>query len=320
MSDATFTYDESVIGKEVDVATFEVTRESINTYCRALEETNPLWTDDEAAKRGPYGGIIAPPGYMMTLTARGGPNANVKFGNSGFLGGKHITMLAPVRPGDSILLREQVKEVYAKTGRTGTMVFQIRRASFLRDGEVVAIVDTPNVYRQTDTVATASEPPAERRPSRPLHASTPVEGQRHFEDVEPGDEFESSWTVSREQVEAYVRITSMGGGGGAESYFLNEGAASRSGLERPIAHGGLTTSIALKLVTDWVGEAGWLRSMEATFRRPAMHGDHLRVIGLVTDTHMEDGRGLVKLDVYLENERGERPVQAVAVAELPLRG
>ncbi len=319
MSDERFTYDESVIGKEIDVATFEVTRESIATYCRALEETNPLWTDDEAARRGPYGGIIAPPGYMMTLTAPGGPNANVKFGNSGFLGGKHVTMFAPVRPGDSILLREQVKEVYAKTGRTGTMVFAIRRATYLRGSEVVAIVDTPSVLRQTATVASAAEPPAERRPSRPLHASTPVEGQRYFEDVEPGDEFESTWTVSREQVEAYVRITSMGGGGGAESYFLNEGTAARSGLERPIAHGGLTTSIALKLVTDWVGEHGWLRSMDATFRRPAMHGDHLRVIGLVTDTHIEDGRPTVRLDVYLENERGERPLQAVAVAELPHR-
>ncbi len=320
MTTEPFTYDESVIGKEVDVATFEVTRESVATYCKALEETNPLWTDDEAAKRGPYGGITVPPGYMMTLTARGGPNANVKFGNSGFLGGKHVTMLAPVRPGDSILMREQVKEVYAKTGRTGTMVFAIRRATYLRDGEVVAIVDTPSVYRETATVATATEPPAERRPSRPVHASTPVVGQRYFEDVEPGEEFESNWSVSREQVEAYVRITSMGGNMGAESYFLNEGTAARSGLERPIAHGGLTTSIALKLVTDWVGERGWLRNMEATFRRPAMHGDHLRVIGLVTDTQVEDGRGIVKLDVYLENERGERPVQAVAIAELPLRG
>ena len=60
------------------------------------------------------------------------------------------------RPGDRLILHEQVKEVYAKTGRTGTMVFAIRRASYVRGDEVVAIVDTPSVYRQTATVATAS--------------------------------------------------------------------------------------------------------------------------------------------------------------------
>ena len=41
---------------------------------------------------------------------------------------------------------------------------------------------------------------------------------------------------------------------------------------------------------------------------------------LVTDTLEDGGRPTVKLDVYLENERGERPVQGTAIVELPRRG
>ena len=86
-----------------------------------------------------------------------------------------------------------------------------------------------------------------------------------------------------------------------------------------MAHGGLSTSICVRRVTDWIGAEGWLRSMDASFRRPAMHGDRLRVLGLVTDVDDSTERPTVKIDVYLENERGERPIQGVAEVTLPRR-
>ncbi len=48
--------------------------------------------------------------------------------------------------------------------------------------------------------------------------------------------------------------------------------------------------------------------------------DVLNILALVTDTLEDNGRPTVKLDVYLENERGERPVQGTAIVELPKRG
>ena len=41
-----FTFDRSAVGIEVDAGVIPVTREAIANYCAALEETNPLWTDD----------------------------------------------------------------------------------------------------------------------------------------------------------------------------------------------------------------------------------------------------------------------------------
>ena len=135
-----------------------------------------------------------------------------------------------------------------------------------------------------------------------------------FHDVVVGTELPGlSMTFTREDLVAYAHAS-----GDMNPIHHDEAFAREVGLPDVIAHGMLTMGRAIKLVTDWVGERGWLRSMEATFRRPAMHGDHLRVIGLVTDTeHGDAGHGVVKLDVYLENERGERPVQAVAVVGRP---
>src|SRR5579863_2546739 len=121
--DQPFTYDRSAVGVEVAAGSVEITRQLIAEYCDNLGETNPLWTDEAWAASGPYGGIIAPPGFVTVLPARSGLNPKVKFGNSTFLGGRRIEVFEPVRAGDIITMREQIRDVYAKTGRTGTMVF-----------------------------------------------------------------------------------------------------------------------------------------------------------------------------------------------------
>jgi hypothetical protein len=50
-----------------------------------------------------------------------------------------------------------------------------------------------------------------------------------------------------------------------------------------------------------------------------MHGDRLRVVGLVTDVNDSGPEATAKVDVYLENEKGERPIQGVAEISLPRR-
>ena len=60
----------------------------------------------------------------------------------GFDAGKDVEFVAPIRPGDTITLSSHVKEIYEKTGRTGSMVFVIVRSTLKnQNGEVVAHVD-----------------------------------------------------------------------------------------------------------------------------------------------------------------------------------
>lgn len=145
--------------------------------------------------------------------------------------------------------------------------------------------------------------------------------QVYFEDIGPGDEFVNAWTPTTEMVQAYMNVAGRFTGG--DGRFTDPEAAKRLGLEGPIVPGAFSLSVLSRIVNDWVGMQGRVRSVEVNFRRPVQHLDELRAIALVTDEDeaaSDPSRGTLKMDVFLENDRGERPVQGVAVVELPRRG
>ena len=144
----TIEFDRSVVGVEVEVGTHEVTEEKIIAFARAIGETNPLYLDPEAAKQGPYGALIAPPCYYTSIRLGAGPDPQVKFGTTGFNASQHCEFFEPMKAGDTISAKSQIAQVYAKTGRTGTMVFVVRRTTYTnQSGKVAMVVESSNVRR-----------------------------------------------------------------------------------------------------------------------------------------------------------------------------
>ena len=141
-------YDRDVIGKEVEVGDMTITREMIDNYARAVGETNPLYTDDAAAKDGPYGEVVAPSGLLQTMHHGFGPDAKVQFGTTSFHAGQKMEFFAPIRVGDTITAAAQVKEVYGKTGRSGMMVFTVNLVTYRNQaGDKVATMEHSFVRR-----------------------------------------------------------------------------------------------------------------------------------------------------------------------------
>jgi acyl dehydratase len=137
-------YDPAIIGRVFETTDpLSVTADTVAKFCSAIGESNPIHVDAEAAKKGPYGGVIAPPSFAVTF--RNGQQffQHVpRFGKQGFDAGKDVEFVGPIRPGDAISLSSHVKEIYEKTGRTGSMVFVIVRTTLTNQkGEVVAHVD-----------------------------------------------------------------------------------------------------------------------------------------------------------------------------------
>jgi acyl dehydratase len=156
-------FDREVIGVENEMGSFEVTKEAIQNFCKAIGETNPLFTDEDAAKSGPYGSIVAPPTFYAVARIQGGGrnlDPKVTLGGTpigelkdyrGFNAGQHCTFYMPMKPGDTITAKNQVADVYEKTGRTGRMVFVVRRTTYYNQhGEKVAAVDQSMVNRQVE--------------------------------------------------------------------------------------------------------------------------------------------------------------------------
>jgi acyl dehydratase len=146
-----FEFDRSIVGQEFDRTVFEpVTEEQIIAYARAYGETNPLYTDPQAAKGGPFGGLVGPPTFVFRLRGRNFMPKRLpqELGRRGFDAGKDLEVGVPVRPGDVLTSASTVHDIYEKTGRSGTMVFLVLRTTVTNQrDEKVAIVDQRMMFR-----------------------------------------------------------------------------------------------------------------------------------------------------------------------------
>ena len=145
--------------------------------------------------------------------------------------------------------------------------------------------------------------------------------QRYFEDVDPGDEYEEQWTPTANPVVDYMSVVGRPPVA-TDGRFTDAEEARKLGLPGAIVPGAFSLSVLSRVLNDWAGMQGRVRNLDANFRRPVQQGVLHTAMALVTDAEddPEDAsRGLVKLDVFFENDQGERPVQGVAIVELPKR-
>jgi hypothetical protein len=69
------------------------------------------------------------------------PDIELKFGRTRFHAGQVVEPVAPIVAGDSLMACSYLKEVYPKTGRSGTMVFIVWETTFTNQrGDVAAKV------------------------------------------------------------------------------------------------------------------------------------------------------------------------------------
>lgn len=73
------------------------------------------------------------------------------------------------------------------------------------------------------------------------------------------------------------------------------------------------------LVTDWVGDDGWMRKLSVQFRKFNYVGDTTWLRGKVVRKYVEAGESRVDLELWAEDQRGRQTTIGQAVAQLPSR-
>lgn len=73
------------------------------------------------------------------------------------------------------------------------------------------------------------------------------------------------------------------------------------------------------LMTDWMGDDGFLRRLNVRVRDHNLLGDATWCKGTVTGKRVEDGKAIVSADVWCENQRGARTAVGAAEVILPTK-
>lgn len=71
------------------------------------------------------------------------------------------------------------------------------------------------------------------------------------------------------------------------------------------------------LMTNWIGDAGFLKKLKGNLRRPNVVGDVTWLKGKVSNKYIENGEYLMECDIWGENQLGEKTMPGWALVSLP---
>ncbi|MFC1940439.1 MaoC family dehydratase [Chloroflexota bacterium] len=132
------TYDNVEVGQELSTITYELTPERVRWYLEEAEETNPIYSDAEIARRGGLGGPVAPP--IIACVYAPPPEIisalGYQFPAHTIHAASEFTFVKPARSGDVITSKARIRDKYLKKGRKYT-VMEVK--SFNQDGELILI-------------------------------------------------------------------------------------------------------------------------------------------------------------------------------------
>jgi len=337
----------------------EATKDAIRHFVDGIGDTNPLWRDEEYAKKTRYGKIVAPPSWLYsvfpTWVLQGLPGVHA------FHSGNDWTFYRPVMLGDKITPEciftgfEVKKSKFAEK-----VVFEFQRANFYNQRkELVATTDLwliraerrkarekgkyskyklPHPWTEEELKQIEEEMLMEEKEIR---GNTP----RYWEDVKIGDEmkltkgpfgmtdmiafcvgadpvgikaFLSALKVYRKHPAWCIRDPNTYALEPIYAVHYNKQVANAAGLPYPFDVGVQRQCFLIQMLTNWMGDDGWLKKNYAEYRRFFFHSDVLWFRGKVVEKYIDsDGEPCVGIETHAVNQRGEDTMPGYSVVVLP---
>jgi hypothetical protein len=151
--------------------------------------------------------------------------------------------------------------------------------------------------------------------------------QIYFEDVNTGQEIPSLTKIA-----STLTLVKWAGAFGDFNplHYDNDFAINFMKTPGIIIHGTLKRQWLIQMLTDWVGDDGWLKRIHTQFRAMdyprkmktlggSEDGDTWVCKGKVTGKSEKDGKYLVECEIWLENNKGEVTTSGTATVSLPAK-
>lgn len=159
MGDSLLERLKATVGRElVFQAPDEIGRSAFRQYALAVGDFNPLYSDRERAAAHGLRDVMAPPTLVCDtwqyvdsdMDERGDLVGRGFFGEpAGLRAGNEYEFFQPVHPGDVLTARWLVKDVYRRSGRSGSLIFQVIEATYRNQrGELLARNTETLFYRE----------------------------------------------------------------------------------------------------------------------------------------------------------------------------
>jgi hypothetical protein len=139
-----------LLGKE-KICSFDVTKKDIRRFAQAINDSNPLYYDEEYAKKTKFKSIVAPPLFVQSfafedipihrLPSDGSPiELNIPIIAKKTVGGGSVyEIYQRTRPGDRITVKSKLVDIYIKSGRSGLLYFIVVDTIFTNQhGQIIA--------------------------------------------------------------------------------------------------------------------------------------------------------------------------------------
>jgi len=347
-------------GKEVserDPWNNEASADAIRHFAYGTDDGVPLWLDSVYAERSRYGRIVAPPAFLVSVLYPILHGAPMSAPLSSLIGGLEFEWFLPVLVGDRLRAKSIQKDMYEKKSSSGRrLIFVISECSYWNQRDEVVAIATGTMIRATQVgTELLFERPVHRASEKELaeidqaFRSEMRTGDRplYFEDVTIGEEIPPilrgpltigdmvcwnaalgpSYKAGRLGYLDLVKSPHAAVPNPALNWKVKYSQqhedlhmASQRGMPGPFDNGVMRFAWVAPLITNWMGDNGFLRKLYVQIKTANIYGDVTWYRGKVVDKVVEAGQGVVKLEITGTNQANVNTTGGRAEVILPLRG
>jgi acyl dehydratase len=335
----------------------EASPDAVRHFCWGLGDENPLFCDPAYGAGTRWKGALAPGCFLYTIdTTVVAPKLR---GIQWLYGGTDWEWYKPIRHRDSFTVRARLLDAVEKQGgKARKFIIQTGEVLYTNQhGELVcrALGSTARTPRAKAEGGLKYEARETHRysPQELEHIAHAIETEelrganpRFWDDVVVG-------SMAQPMLKGPLNITDMicwysGGGHSYQSHrrahmqrkrhpadaFVNPETGAQDSAARGHAEAKMAREVGMpggydvgpqriswmgQLMTNWMGDDGFLRRLNVSVRRPNIFGDVSWCRAKVVDKRVADGAHLVDLEVFVENQLGDITAKGSAVVELPAR-
>lgn len=334
-------------------------REAIRNFAQGIGDDNPLWLDREYAAQTRYGGLVAPPSWYYsvfpTFVQQGLPGVHAFHSGNDWEFLHPVRENSRIKPkciftgfeekeskfSGRTIIEYQLAEYYDQEGtllaRAKSWLVRAERGLARKTGKYKAI-ELPHPWSEEELAKIEADILNQK-----LQGSKP----RFWEDLKEGDELPP---LIKGPLGLTDEIAFIAGSGAAvlkanesalrlyrdhpnwgfrdvtfamepiAGVHWNKSAANSAGLPDCYDVGIQRNSWLLQMLTNWIGDDGWIKRAYAEYRAFYYFSDVIWIKGEIVKKYIDDdGEYCVDVKISTTNQRGEETMPGSATLVLPSR-